>query len=263
MSVGPHRVSGVSDPFISPEELGTRPGATLLDVRWRLLGRPGREDYQDGHLPGAVFLDVDADLCGPPGEGGRHPLPDPDRLQAALRRAGVEQNREVVVYDGGDLLGAARAWWTLKWAGHPRVSVLRGGFPAWTGPVTTQEPQPVPGDFTVRPGGLPTLEAGDVLKFAERGVLFDVRTPERFRGEQEPIDPVAGHIPGAVNAPGVLPDVAPDQEVGAYCGSGITAARAVLQLHERGRPDAKLYVGSWSGWITDPDRPIATGDEPR
>jgi thiosulfate/3-mercaptopyruvate sulfurtransferase len=252
-------MAGVSNPFVTAEQLRATGDVTVLDVRWRLVGPPGREDYEAGHIPGAVFVDLDADLCGAPGAGGRHPLPDPAVLQEAMRKAGVDEEREVVVYDGGDLLGAARAWWTLKWAGHSSVRVLRGGFPAWTGPVTTEEPKPEPGGFTVRPGGMPTLEAGDVLGFAERGVLLDVRAPERFRGEQEPIDPVAGHIPGAVNAPGELPGVPADTEVGAYCGSGVTAARAVLQLHERGREDAKLYVGSWSHWITDPGRPVATG----
>jgi thiosulfate/3-mercaptopyruvate sulfurtransferase len=255
------RIGGVSDPYIGAEELAEAlPNVTVLDARWRLIGAPGRDDYEAGHLPGAVFVDVDSDMCGPPGAGGRHPLPDPDRLQQTLRRAGVQEAKEVVVYDGGDSLGAARTWWTLKWAGHPRVRVLRGGFPAWNGPVTTEEPAPEPGDFTVRTGGLPTLAAEDVVSFAGQGLLLDVRTPERFRGEQEPIDTVAGHIPGAVNAPGELPEIPADQEVGAYCGSGITAARSVLQLHERGRTDAKLYVGSWSGWITDPARPIATGE---
>src|SRR5690349_7383410 len=126
----------VSEPYICADELAEalqlRPGLTVLDARWRLLGPPGRDDYEAGHLPGAVFVDVDADLCGPPGAGGRHPLPDPERLQETLRRAGVDETKEVVVYDGGDYLGAARTWWTLKWAGHPRVRVLRGGFRAWT-----------------------------------------------------------------------------------------------------------------------------------
>lgn len=253
-------MGGVRDPYVSADELAAQAGVTVLDVRWRLVGTPGRADYDAGHIPGAVFVDVDRDLCGPPGPGGRHPLPDPEKLQEALQRAGVDERRPVVVYDGGDSLGAARAWWTLKWAGHPDVRVLRGGFPAWTGAVTTEHTTPEPSRFTVKPGGLPTLEADEVLAFAERGVLLDVRTPERFRGEHEPIDPVAGHIPGAVNAPGELPDLDPDQEVGAYCGSGITAARTILQLHERGREDAKLYVGSWSGWITDATRPIAAAE---
>ena len=124
---------GVSDPYISAEELAGRPDVTLLDVRWRLAGPPGRDDYRAGHMPGAVFLDLDSDLCGPPGAGGRHPLPDPRKLQDALRRAGVAETRAVVVYDGGDSLGAARTWWTLRWAGHPDVRVLEGGYPAWQG----------------------------------------------------------------------------------------------------------------------------------
>lgn len=250
-------------PFISTEELAGRLSeVTLLDVRWKLGGPSGRAAYAEGHLPGAVFLDLDEDLCGPPGAGGRHPLPDLGSLQEALRAAGVSAGRPVVVYDGGDLLAAARTWWTLRWAGHPDVRVLRGGFPAWTGPVTTEQPTPEKGDFTVDPGHLPTIEAEQALEFARTGVLIDVRAAERFRGETEPIDPVAGHIPGAVNAPGVLPDVEPGTKVGAYCGSGVTAARAVLQLHEAGREDAALYIGSWSHWITDPHRPVGTGDEP-
>ncbi|WP_290861026.1 sulfurtransferase [Hamadaea sp.] len=250
-------------PFISAEELVARlPEVTLLDVRWRLGGPSGRGAYAEGHLPGAVFLDVDEDLCGPPGEGGRHPLPDLAELQGKLRAAGVSADRPVVVYDGGDLLAAARTWWTLRWAGHRDVRVLEGGFPAWADGLTTETPETKPGDFTVEPGHLPTIEADEALDFAAKNVLFDVRAAERYRGEVEPIDSVAGHIPGAVNAPGVLPEVPADTQVGAYCGSGITAARAVLQLHATGREDAALYLGSWSHWITDPSRPIATGEEP-
>ncbi|WP_027345976.1 sulfurtransferase [Hamadaea tsunoensis] len=248
--------------FVSAERLLPILGdVTLLDVRWRLAGPPGREDYAAGHLPGAVFVDLDRDLCGPPGKGGRHPLPDLDDLEAALRSAGVEAGRPVVVYDGGDLLAAGRAWWTLKWAGHPDVRVLEGGFPAWTGPVTREVPEPAEGDFTVVPGHLPTIEAEDIPAFVHKGVLLDVRAAERYRGEVEPIDPVAGHIPGAVNAPGELPAIPAETPVAAYCGSGVTAARTVLKLHEAGRPDAVIYLGSWSGWITDPNRPIATGEE--
>lgn len=256
---------------------------TLLDVRWRLAGPPSRDDYLAAHLPGAVFLDLDADLCGPPGRGGRHPLPDPMALQRALRAAGVRADHPVVVYDGGDGLAAARAWWTLRWAGHRPVRVLDGGYPAWATagqPVTAEVPLPVAGDVTVRPGGMPVLDADDAAALPETGgVLLDVRAAPRFRGEHEPVDPVAGHIPGAVNLPttehvdedgrwrpgtvlrerfaavGVVPGV----PVGAYCGSGVTAAHTVLALHLAGRPDAALYVGSWSDWITDPRRPVATG----
>lgn len=256
---------------------------TVLDVRWRLAGPPGRGDYLAGHLPGAVFVDLDTELCGPPGAGGRHPLPDPAVLEEALRAAGVRSGRPVVVYDGGDGLAAARAWWTLRWAGHRWVRVLDGGFPAWSAaglPVTLEQPAPEPGDITVQPGGLPTLDADSAAARASDGVLLDVRTGPRYRGETEPIDPVAGHIPGAVNLPAaeyVGPDgrlpaadvlrarfaevgVRPGTPVGAYCGSGVTAAQAVLALHRAGHLDAALYVGSWSDWLTDPRRPVATGD---
>lgn len=258
---------------------------TVLDVRWRLAGPPGRDDYAAGHLPGAVFVDLDAELCGAPGAGGRHPLPDPEVLQRALRAAGLRTGHPVVVYDGGDGMGASRAWWTLRWAGHHPVRVLDGGYPAWIDagqPVTHEVPAPVPGNVTVRPGGLPVLDAEQAAALvADGGVLLDVRAAARYRGETEPIDPVAGHVPGAVNLPttehvadhgklraadalrsrfaeaGVVPGV----RVGAYCGSGVTAAHTVFALHLAGRPDAALYVGSWSHWLTDPRRPVATGPD--
>ncbi|MFI6759617.1 sulfurtransferase [Micromonospora sp. NPDC050417] len=256
---------------------------TVVDVRWRLSGQPGRVDYDAGHLPGAVFADLDAELCGVPGADGRHPLPDPENLQRALRAAGVRAGHPVVVYDGGDGPAAARAWWTLRWAGHHAVRVLDGGYPAWVAagqPVTEEVPTPVPGDVTVRPGGLPVLAAGDAAALAAGdGVLLDVRAAARYLGETEPVDPVAGHVPGAVNLPttehigadGRLlaadalrsrfaeAGVAPGVRVGAYCGSGVTAAHTVFALHRAGRTDAALYVGSWSHWLTDPDRPVATG----
>jgi thiosulfate/3-mercaptopyruvate sulfurtransferase len=258
---------------------------TVLDVRWRLGGPPGRDAYGDGHLPGAVFVDLDADLCGPPGAAGRHPLPDPADLQAALRAAGVRAGHPVIVYDDGDGQAAARLWWTLRWAGHDQVSVLDGGYAAWVAagrPVTTDEVTPAAGDIEVHPGGLPVLDATDAAKLAADGVLIDARIGPRYRGETEPVDPVAGHLPGAVNLPNselAAPDgrllpvadlsaafasvgVDPAAPVGAYCGSGVSAARTILALHVAGRPDAALYVGSWSNWVADPDRPIATGAEP-
>ncbi|WBB81792.1 sulfurtransferase [Micromonospora sp. WMMD882] len=267
-------------------ELRRRPPPTVLDVRWRLSGPPGRDDYLAGHLPGAVFVDLDTELCGPPGRSGRHPLPDPAALQAALRRAGVRAGHPVVVYDGGDGMAAARAWWTLRWAGHRPVRVLHGGWPAWLAaglPVADGSPTPPPGDVTVRPGALPVLDvdAAARLAAADDAVLLDVRAAPRYRGEHEPVDPVAGHVPGAVSlpAPGyvtegrfpaadVLRDrfaaagVRADRPVGAYCGSGVTAAQAVLALHLAGRADAGLYVGSWSEWVADPARPVATGATP-
>ncbi|MEV4489822.1 sulfurtransferase [Micromonospora coxensis] len=283
-------MSGTETPLIESGQLaaelsGPEP-PTLLDVRWRLAGPPGRDDYSAGHLPGAVFVDLDTALCGPPGAAGRHPLPDPAALETALRAAGVRAGHPVVVYDGGDGMAAARAWWTLRWAGHRQVRLLHGGWPAWLAaglPTSTEVPTPAPGDVTVRPGALPVLDtaAAAALAAADEGVLLDVRAAPRYRGETEPIDPVAGHVPGAVNLPapqyvtdGRFPSadalrerftaagVTGDAPVGAYCGSGVTAAQAVLALHLAGRPDAALYVGSWSEWVADPARPVATGETP-
>jgi thiosulfate/3-mercaptopyruvate sulfurtransferase len=275
------------DPLISVADLAAGLAAdhppALLDVRWRLNDPSGARDFAAGHLPGAVFLDLDTRLCGPPGRGGRHPLPDPRRLEAVLRAAGLRDGHPVVVYDGGDGAAAARTWWTLRWAGHGPVRVLDGGYAGWVAagaPVTTVAQPPVPGDLRVRPGAMPVLDAAGAARVAGDGVLLDARTPERFRGEAEPVDRVAGRIPGAVNLPvgtllagGGMADPGSRERfaelgvdartpVGAYCGSGVTAAQLVLALHRAGRSDAALYVGSWSHWITDPQRPVATGPGP-
>ncbi|WP_442875785.1 sulfurtransferase [Actinoallomurus sp. NBC_01490] len=265
-----------------PSLVRTRGGVALLDVRWRLGGPPGIEAYRRGHLPGAVFIDLDHDLAAPPGAGGRHPLPDASAFQEAMRRAGVGQGDLVVVYDDADATAAARAWWTLRYFGHERVRVLDGGYHAWVDagqPVTTEVPTVQEGDFTATPGHLPLLDADGALAVAKDGVLLDARAPERYRGEVEPVDPVAGHIPGAVNAPthgnvgvdgrflpaGLLRErfaglgATDAAEVGAYCGSGVTAAHEILALTIAGVP-AALYAGSWSDWITDPARPVETSD---
>jgi thiosulfate/3-mercaptopyruvate sulfurtransferase len=269
-------------PAALAEELASEPGPVLLDVRWRLGGPPGLDAYRDGHLPGAVFIDLDRDLAAPPGPGGRHPLPDPAAFQEAMRAAGVSQDRPVVVYDDRDATAAARAWWLLRYYGHQNVRVLDGGYQAWLAaglPVSEAGPAGPPGDFTARPGHMPVLDAAGAESTARTGLLLDARAGERYRGEQEPIDPVAGHIPGAVSAP-TAGNVNPDGtfrspaelaarfaalgagtragSVGAYCGSGVTAAHEVLALAVAGLP-AALYVGSWSNWITDPTRPVATG----
>lgn len=286
-------------------------GPVVLDTRWRLGGPPGIDSYRDGHIPGAVFLDLDRELCGAPGSGGRHPLPPAGDFEQVMRRAGVSTGRPVVVYDDADSTAAARAWWTLRYFGHQDVQVLDGGFRAWAAaglPVESGEPgepgtptepgepgdpgEPgVPGDlaaplgdFTARPGAMPVLDAAAAGGLARSGVLLDARAGERYRGEVEPVDPVAGHIPGAVNAPtaenvradGVFRDadeirarfaelgLAPGsgaRAAGAYCGSGVTAAHEILALTLAGIP-AALYVGSWSEWVTDPARPVAAGPLP-
>jgi thiosulfate/3-mercaptopyruvate sulfurtransferase len=218
-------------------------------------------------------------------------MPATADFQAAMRRAGVSGDRLVVVYDDADSTAAARAWWLLRYFGHRPVRVLDGGYLAWTAagyPVETGQPpsSPEPGDFTASPGHLELLDAAGAAALARGGLLLDARAGERYRGEKEPVDPVAGHIPGAVSAPtaaNVNPDgtflppaelarrfaalgadgetAGGDATVGAYCGSGVTAAHEVLALSLAGLP-AALYAGSWSEWITDPARPVATGQDP-
>jgi thiosulfate/3-mercaptopyruvate sulfurtransferase len=257
---------------------------TIIDVRWRLGGPPGVEEYRAGHIPGARFLDLDRDLCGPPGAGGRHPLPEPEALQTALRAAGVRTGHPVVGYDAGDGQASARLWWSLRWAGHAEASVLDGGFAAWTAAglaVSIDEPPPVAGDLVVRPGGMAVVDAAGAARLATAGQLLDARVAPRYRGEVEPVDPVAGHIPGALNVPAAAlsdPDgrllpadelravfadsgVRPHVQAGAYCGSGVVASRTVLALYVAGYADPALYVGSWSNWVADPSRPIATGGD--
>ncbi|WP_433270274.1 sulfurtransferase [Actinosynnema sp. CS-041913] len=280
-------------PLISTEALATAlAGATppvVVDVRWRLGGPPGRQDYEVGHIPSAHYLDLDTDLSSAPGAGGRHPLPSTEDLQRVLRSAGVAEGHPVVAYDGGDGSVAARLWWLLRWAGHREVAVLDGGFAAWSAegrPVTTEVTRPQPGNIVVTPGTMPVVDAEEAATLAQDGVLLDARAAQRYRGETEPIDPRAGHIPGALNAPSTehVDDkgrwldpaalgerfkglgVQQDTRVGAYCGSGVTASSVVLALEVAGittadKP-AELYAGSWSHWCTDPTRDIATGPTP-
>ncbi|MGO9959610.1 MAG: sulfurtransferase, partial [Solirubrobacteraceae bacterium] len=198
-------------PLISPEQLRRRAageGTTLLDVRWELGTGPRRDEYERGHIPGAAFADLDRDLAAPAGAGGRHPLPAAADFQAAMRALGVSDERPVVVYDGAAAISAARAWWLLRYFGHRDVSVLDGGLAAWVAAggtlATGGETARGAGDFTVRPGAMPVLDADGAATLARDGVLLDARAPERFRGEAEPVDPVAGHIPGARNLPTTL-----------------------------------------------------------
>jgi thiosulfate/3-mercaptopyruvate sulfurtransferase len=289
--VGTSRAATPAGPLVSwaqlAEELRSQAPPTVLDVRWSLAGPPGRDDWIAGHIPGAAHVDIDTALSAPPGPAGRHPLPDPQTFAAAMRAAGVSSDRGVVVYDAEGALSSARAWWLLRFHGHSTVRVLDGGLRAWTEagqPLEAGDTRVDPGDFTASAAGgaLPVVDAAGAQAIARRGVLLDVRAAERYRGEVEPIDPVAGHIPGALSAPATanldpatgrfLPAARlADQfaalgavrgaEVAAYCGSGVNAAQAVLALSLAGVP-AALYVGSWSNWVADEARPVATGAEP-
>lgn len=266
----------------------------LLDVRWALGRDDGHERFLAAHLPGAVYVDLDTELASAPSaERGRHPLPDVAALERDARRWGVRAGSEVVVYDDAGGRSAARAWWLLRWAGVD-VRLLDGGLDAWAaggGQLVGGETDVPPGDVSLVGGQLPVVEADGVATLAGRddAVVLDARARERFRGEIEPVDPRAGHVPGAVSAPtdenlsdaglfladealrrrfealGVdveshQPGVAgPDQPVAVYCGSGVTASHEVLALAAVG-VTAALYPGSWSQWSHDPERPAATGD---
>jgi thiosulfate/3-mercaptopyruvate sulfurtransferase len=265
-----------TSPLVFVEELqGLLGTVTVLDVRYRMGGAGGPSEFEAGHVPGAAYVDLDTDLAGPPGAGGRHPLPTPADFEEAMRRAGVRGDRPVVAYDDWGARAAGRAWWLLRFHGHRDARVLDGGWAAWLragGEVETGPTSPGRGDLTARPGQMPVVEADDVL---EVPVLVDARAPERYRGDTEPVDRVAGHIPGAVNVPTTTnlradgtfrssqeiraqyaaAGVTGQEEVAAYCGSGVTATHDVLALELAGIP-AALYPGSWSGWITDPRRPV-------
>lgn len=261
-------------------DAGTPP--VLLDVRWRLGDDRGRERYREGHIPGAVYVDLDTELAGPPTVAdGRHPLPDIAVLQDAARRWGVHQDSTVVVYDDSANLFSARAWWLLRWAGVRAVHLLDGALGAWIAaghPVRTgDETATTPGTVVLSAADLPVVGADDVAAF--RGTLLDARTADRFRGENEPVDARAGHIPGAVSAPTdenvdatgrFLPadrlrarfdalGVEADRPTAVYCGSGVTAAHEIAALEIAGL-DAALYPGSFSQWAADPARPVVTDD---
>ncbi|MFJ5927321.1 sulfurtransferase [Kitasatospora sp. NPDC092948] len=276
----------MTSPLITAAELAAALDSphppVLLDIRWQLGGPPGAEAYAEGHLPGAHYLDLDHELADPPGPAGRHPLPATERLTAALRRAGVTTTRPVVAYDAGPSLSAARAWWLLRWAGHPDVKVLDGGLAGWLAAgnaLSTGTPASGDGDFTVDPGHLPTVDATGAAELARTGLLLDARAGERYRGETEPIDPRAGHIPGATSAPTTenlatdgrfLPPadlaarfaalgVTDPSTTAVYCGSGVTAAHQLLALELAGHQGAALYPGSWSEWSANPENPVAVG----
>lgn len=259
----------------------------VLDVRWALGMTDGYDQYRAGHITGAVYVDLETELAahGAPADG-RHPLPSASAFQEAARRWGVTADSRVVVYDSVGGTSAARAWWLLRYFGVRDVRLLDGGLAAWTAEGFALEPgdvTPEPGDVVARPGGMPVLDADEAAALADgAGTLLDARAAERYRGEVEPVDPRAGHIPGAASAPtaenlgadgrflstgdlrrrfgglGVSAGEAAGEPVGVYCGSGVTAAHEVAALAVAG-VDAALYPGSWSQWSNDPAREIAVG----
>lgn len=272
---------------ISPEALRAWLAAPdsrvwVLDVRWSLGGPPGLGLFREGHVPGSVFVDLETELAEHASPGaGRHPLPSTAALQAAARRWGLNDEDPVVVLDGGGNLAAARARWLLRDAGVADVRLLDGALPAWVAaglPLDTGDASPTAGTVTLTSGQLPRLTIDEAADFPGHGILLDARAPERFRGETEPIDPRAGHIPGAQNAPATANlaedgrflsaeelrerfaalGAVPGTPVAVYCGSGVTAAATAAALEIAGI-DAALFPGSWSQWSADPARPVATG----
>ena len=274
--------------LISVETLAAHlddPGWVICDCRHDLADtEAGRRAYGTAHIPGARFVHLDEDLSGAKtGSNGRHPLPDPARFARRAGSLGIGDSKQVVAYDASGGYYAARLWWMLRWLGHDAAAVLDGGWEAWVGsghPVTAQPPQVEPGKFTARLRPDLALDAGSVAAAlgAARPRLLDARSPDRFRGENETLDPVAGHIPGAANrffknnldADGrfkpaallrqeyveLLGTSAP-AEVAHYCGSGVTACHNLLAMEAAGLPGSRLYPGSWSEWVSDPRRPVA------
>lgn len=283
-------------PLIDVESLRARlgtPALRVLDARFDLADpEAGRRAFAASRIPGAVYAHLDDDLSdhAKPASHGRHPLPDAKRFATTLARWRITPATPVVIYDGGSgAMAAARAWWLLRWMGHADVRVLDGGFAAWTAahaPVMTDDATPVGADDTARdapaggwhPGSAPTLDANAVATRGASVVLVDARARERFRGDVEPLDPKAGHIPGALNRPfgenleagrfKPAPQLRDEWRVllpeGATplltCGSGVTACHNALALVHAGWPMPVLFAPSWSGWVSEPSRPVATGD---
>ena len=269
--------------LVSGADLARHPEWRAFDCRHD-LARPGlgEQQYREGHIPAAMFAHLDRDLSAPvTGKNGRHPLPDPEAFAAWLGRQGLDPGDQVVCYDAASGTSAARLWWMLRWIGHQAAAVLDGGFARWRSegrPVTAEQPRYTPVEYRGRPRGAMCVDAGYVQSHLDGKdmVLLDARAPQRWRGEAEPIDPVAGRIPGArnrycaenVSADGtfkspdelrrefltVLGGLAPSEVVN-YCGSGVSACHNLLAMEIAGLPGAKLYAGSWSEWIADPARP--------
>ena len=274
--------------LISTDELAARlddPALVLLDIRHDLASPKdwGEREYAKAHIPGAVFLHLDRDLSAPTnGVNGRHPLPSPEVCAALFGRIGIDDTKQVVTYDQGSSAFASRLWWMLRWLGHDAVAVLDGGFAKWAREarsVTTDVRESAATTFKVARVA-PTVNSTGVAESLSRHTLLlvDARPPERFRGEVEPMDPVAGHIPGAVNRPasqnltseGVFKPAArlraefaallggrPHGDVVHHCGSGVTACQNILAMEIAGLPGTRLFPGSWSEWVSNPARPVA------
>jgi thiosulfate/3-mercaptopyruvate sulfurtransferase len=277
--------------LITTEQLAahlTDPDWGILDCRFSLADvERGRRDYQTSHIFKAIYAHLNDDLAGPivPGRSGRHPLPDAAAISRFFSKCGIDQHSQVVAYDDAGGALAARVWWLLRWLGHDAVAILDGGWPQWIadGRPTTDMLEPrAPRSFVPRPRSDLWLTTEQILARLNdpRFKLFDSRSAERYRGENETIDPVAGHIPGAISAPyadnltpagtfksseqlrarfTALLGETPAERAVFYCGSGITAAHNLIALAHAGLGEAKLYAGSWSEWITDSSRPIVTG----
>ena len=281
--------------LINAQDLADRlqdPNWVVLDCRFSLADKTeGERQYRAGHIPGARYANLDQDMSSPQTPAsGRHPLPNPKELIDRLNRWGVDRNSQVVVYDAGGGSTAARMWWLLRWLGQEAAALLDGGFKAWRAagrPVTDEAPavrEPVAGALGLEPHNELHIDAELVAQKLDRGdiVLIDARGAVRFRGDKEPLDPVAGHIPGSINLPfednldqngRFLPaaelfrrfaeraEGPAGKEVIHTCGSGVTACHNLLAMEHAGLTGSRLYVGSWSDWITDPRRPVASGPE--
>lgn len=269
------------NPLVSTEELAAHPGWRSFDCRHDLF-KPelGARQYREGHIPGALFANMEHDLSGTrTGRNGRHPLPEPGAFVAWMGRQGLKPADTIVCYDGGNGSMASRLWWMLRWAGHDAVAVLDGGLAKWVKEgraVAADIPSYAATTYSARPRSEMAVDVAHVAANRDKALLVDARAPARFRGEQEPIDPVAGHIPGAANrfnsenvlADGTFKDAAtlrreyeallagrPAAEVVNYCGSGVSACHNLLAMEIAGLSGSRLYAGSWSEWIADPTRP--------
>lgn len=287
MSLSSEVFSGVISPAQLAEQLDN-PQWRIIDCRFDLAQpEAGEAAYHDGHIPGALYAHLERDLSGPiTAHSGRHPLPDPDRLAVTFASWGIGADTQVVCYDAQASVYAARLWWLLRWLGHQAVAVLDGGWEAWEEqqrPIDKQTPRIAPAEFRGQPRPAMFTDSEELLGLLGKPDyrLIDARSPERFSGEKEPIDDRAGHIPGAINLPyqinldsgdcylppealkkmyrRVLDDTEPEHCI-LMCGSGVTACHSLLAMEMAGLHGARLYVGSWSEWIRDPQRPIATGN---